>query len=196
MGIVRPVGSAIDMLAKKSKPYSPILAASCTIGHGNSSRSSHSWPLGRRTSAANPWIHSWTWIWSSVSWSENSAIGVPPGSWENGSAPRSGTAAAKLPRGNPREENGAIPSPHTSAPTDLTGLPDPGLRFGDEGRSSEGPHGRGSEASTRSTFTTAGGDMTRTTDIHTASDHSLVSAAAGGDAPSLDELHRRHAPIA
>lgn len=38
--------------------------------------------------------------------------------------------------------------------------------------------------------------MTRTTDIHTASDHSLVSAAAGGDAPSLDELHRRHAPIA
>src|SRR3546814_3045706 len=103
---------------------------------------------------------------------------------------------SKLPRGNPREENGAIPSPHTSVPTDLTGLPDPGLRFGDEGRSSEGPHGRGSEASTRTTFTTAGGDMTRTTDIHTASDHSLVSAAAGGDAQSLDELPRRRAPIA
>ena len=41
-GSVRPVGSAIA-LSRKSTPYRPIWAASSTIGHGNSSRSSHSW---------------------------------------------------------------------------------------------------------------------------------------------------------
>ena len=38
--------------------------------------------------------------------------------------------------------------------------------------------------------------MTRTTETTTTSDQALVTAAAGGDATSFDELHRRHAPMA
>jgi DNA-directed RNA polymerase specialized sigma24 family protein len=38
--------------------------------------------------------------------------------------------------------------------------------------------------------------MTRTTDTTTSSDQALVTAAAGGDAASFDELHRRRAPLA
>ena len=40
-GSMSPEGSAKEV-ATKSKPYSPIWAASCTTGQGNSSRSSHS----------------------------------------------------------------------------------------------------------------------------------------------------------
>src|SRR5690242_12218270 len=42
-------------------------------GHGVSSRSSHSAAAGRTTSAANPWTHSRTSRWSSLSSSENAA---------------------------------------------------------------------------------------------------------------------------
>ena len=73
-GSVRPVGSPIA-LSMKSKPYRPILAASWTIGHGNSSRSSHSSAAGRITSSAKSWTHSWICSWSSLS--EKSAMGPP-----------------------------------------------------------------------------------------------------------------------
>ncbi len=52
-----PDGSAKNC-AMPSKPYSPIFAASWMIGHGVSSRSSHSCAAGRTTSAANPWTQS------------------------------------------------------------------------------------------------------------------------------------------
>jgi hypothetical protein len=52
IGIVSPEGSPIIAWAMKSKEYSPIWAASSTIGHGNSSRSSHSSAAGRTTSLA------------------------------------------------------------------------------------------------------------------------------------------------
>ena len=50
-GRVSPVGSAIAFMMK-SMPYRPIWAASSTTGHGNSSRSSHSWAAGRMTFSA------------------------------------------------------------------------------------------------------------------------------------------------
>ena len=57
-GNVRPVASPIA-LSMKSNPYSPIWAASSTIGYGNSSRSSHSWAAGRITFSAKSWTHFW-----------------------------------------------------------------------------------------------------------------------------------------
>ena len=56
----RPVGSA-DWSAKKSSEYRPILAASWMIGHGVSSRSSHSAAAGRITSVANSCTQSRMW---------------------------------------------------------------------------------------------------------------------------------------
>ena len=55
-----PVGSE-KAWATKSKEYSPILAASSMMGHGVSSRSSHSGPAGRTTFSANSWTHFWIW---------------------------------------------------------------------------------------------------------------------------------------
>ena len=60
-GMVRPVGSPSIAWAMKSKLYSPISAASCTMGHGNSSRSSHSSAAGRTTVSAKSWTHFWIW---------------------------------------------------------------------------------------------------------------------------------------
>ena len=54
--ISRPVGSE-KHLAMKSNEYRPILAASSMIGHGVSSRSSHSGPAGRTTFSANSCTH-------------------------------------------------------------------------------------------------------------------------------------------
>ena len=68
-GSVRPVGSEMAFI-RKSTLYSPIWAASSTIGHGNSSRSSHSWAAGRTTSSAKSWIHFWICSWSSSRFSE------------------------------------------------------------------------------------------------------------------------------
>ena len=45
IGTEMPVGSA-NIEATKSSEYSPIRAASSMIGHGVSSRSSHSWAAG------------------------------------------------------------------------------------------------------------------------------------------------------
>src|ERR1700712_4311189 len=45
------------------------------IGHGVSSRSSHSWAAGRTTPSAKSWTHFWIWSWSSLRSSEKSAIG-------------------------------------------------------------------------------------------------------------------------
>ena len=53
IGMPSPLGSS-HWLEKKSSEYSPILAASSRMGHGVSSRSSHSAPAGLITSAANP----------------------------------------------------------------------------------------------------------------------------------------------
>jgi hypothetical protein len=50
-----------NMLAMKSSEYSPIVAASSMIGHGVSSRSSHSWAAGRTTFSAKSWTHFWSW---------------------------------------------------------------------------------------------------------------------------------------
>ena len=61
MAIVRPVGSA-KQLAMKSNEYSPMLAASLMMGHGVSSRSSHSCAAGRTTVSAKSWTHFWIWI--------------------------------------------------------------------------------------------------------------------------------------
>ena len=58
------------------------MAASWTTGHGNSSRSSHSWATGRMTFSAKSWTHFWICCWSSLSSSEKSVM------------------AAKLPTGN------------------------------------------------------------------------------------------------
>src|ERR1039458_8978884 len=41
------------------------------IGQGVSSRSSHSCAAGRTTRSANSWTQETTWIWPSLSWSEN-----------------------------------------------------------------------------------------------------------------------------
>ena len=54
--IISPVGS-LKAWATKSKEYSPFLAASSMMGHGVSSRSSHSRPAGRTTFSANSWTH-------------------------------------------------------------------------------------------------------------------------------------------
>ena len=77
----------------KSMEYRPILAASWMIGHGVSSRSSHSSPLGRSVVSANSWTQDWICFWSSLSSRENSAMRhlVP---WEGA------VAGHKLPRGN------------------------------------------------------------------------------------------------
>nr|AJD73978.1 cellulase/chitin deacetylase [uncultured microorganism] len=72
-GRVRPLSSPKAFI-KKSTPYRPILAASSTIGQGNSSRSSHSWAAGRMTSAANSWIHFWICCWSSLRFREKSLM--------------------------------------------------------------------------------------------------------------------------
>ena len=72
IGQVRPVGSA-NALAQNSHEYRPILAASSMMGHGVSSRSSHSWAAGRMTSSAKSWTHFWIWSWSSLRSSEKSA---------------------------------------------------------------------------------------------------------------------------
>ena len=69
IGRPSPVGSAKNW-ARPSKPYSPIFAASWMIGHGVSSRSSHSWAAGRITSAAKPCTQSRMSFWSWVSCSE------------------------------------------------------------------------------------------------------------------------------
>ena len=53
-GRVRPVGSP-NVFIRNSQPYRPISAACCTIGYGNSSRSSHSSPAGRMTFSAKSW---------------------------------------------------------------------------------------------------------------------------------------------
>ena len=56
----RPVGSEKHW-ATKSNEYSPFLAASSMIGHGVSSRSSHSGPAGRTTFSAKSWTHFTIW---------------------------------------------------------------------------------------------------------------------------------------
>ena len=65
-----PLGSA-TWVANISIEYNPTLAASWMIGHGVSSRSSHSAAAGRTTSTANSWTQSRTWITSSGSSREN-----------------------------------------------------------------------------------------------------------------------------
>src|SRR5258705_3348586 len=70
VSIPRPVGSAA-CVANNSMEYRPTLAASWMIGHGVSSRSSHSAAAGRTTVAANSWTQSLTWITSSDSSREN-----------------------------------------------------------------------------------------------------------------------------
>ncbi len=70
-------------------------AASWMIGHGVSSRSSHSWAAGRTTFSAKSWTHFWIWIWSSLRSNENSAMV---------SAPRvRRSCPSMLPAGNPVE---------------------------------------------------------------------------------------------
>lgn len=82
IGMVRPVGSAIIAWAMKSMLYRPMLAASCTIGQGNSSRSSHSSAAGRITSSAKSWTHFWSWIWSSFNSREKLPLMVTVLCWE------------------------------------------------------------------------------------------------------------------
>src|SRR3954469_17935793 len=73
-----------------------MVAASWTMGSGNSSRSSHSWAAGRTTFSAKSWIHFWIWSWSSLRAREKSAMGAP--------LRRRGTG--KLPGGNPFTHTG------------------------------------------------------------------------------------------
>ena len=94
-GSVRPVGSTIALI-RKSTPYRPIWAASSTIGHGNSSRSSHSWPAGRTTASAKSWTHFWICSWSSLSDAENSGMAL---SYHAGNI-------AVYPSNRPRRANG------------------------------------------------------------------------------------------
>src|SRR5207249_9348062 len=72
-GSISPLDSANDW-AMKSNPYRPIWAASRTTGHGNSSRSSHSWATGRMASSAKSCTHFCTCWTSSESCSEKSAM--------------------------------------------------------------------------------------------------------------------------
>src|SRR4051812_47593127 len=74
IGRLRPVWSPIIVCTTKSTPYSPMRAASSTIGHGYSSRSSHSSAAGRTTFSAKSWTHFCSCRWSSLSASEKSAI--------------------------------------------------------------------------------------------------------------------------
>src|SRR5438874_1354782 len=71
-----------------------MLAASWMIGHGVSSRSSHSWAAGRTTVSAKSCTHFSIWSWSSLRSRENSGIATPP--------PRSvqEPEPTKLPNGN------------------------------------------------------------------------------------------------
>ena len=55
-----PVGSP-NALAMKSIEYNPMFAASWMIGHGVSSRSSHSAAAGRTTSDAKSCTHFCSW---------------------------------------------------------------------------------------------------------------------------------------
>ena len=68
--------SSKNCVAKKSSEYSPILAASCRIGHGVCSRSSQSAAAGRITDAANSCTQSRISRRSLLSSSEN-WLGVP-----------------------------------------------------------------------------------------------------------------------
>ena len=63
IGMPSPVSSKL-WVAKKSSEYSPILAASSSTGHGNSSRSSHSAATGRTTFAAKSCTHDRRSRWS------------------------------------------------------------------------------------------------------------------------------------
>ena len=58
IGNVMPVGSP-NALATNSQEYRPTSAAAWMIGHGVSSRSSHSAAAGRTTSSAKSWTHFW-----------------------------------------------------------------------------------------------------------------------------------------
>src|SRR5438477_222976 len=71
-----------------------MLAASWMIGHGVSSRSSHTWAAGRTTVSAKSCTHFSIWSWSSLRSRENSGIATPP--------PRSvqEPEPTKLPNGN------------------------------------------------------------------------------------------------
>src|SRR5882757_1184765 len=76
VSVPMPVGSAA-WVANNSMEYRPTLAASWMIGHGVSSRSSHSAAAGRTTVAANSWTQSLTWITSSDSSRENDTATRP-----------------------------------------------------------------------------------------------------------------------
>ena len=88
IGIMSPPGSKKHWVMK-SKEYRPIRAASSMIGHGVSSRSSHSWAAGRMTSSAKSWTHFWIWSWSSLRSSENSDMSSPWSKHRSGQASRS-----------------------------------------------------------------------------------------------------------
>ena len=72
VSIPMPVGSAA-ICANSSGVYNPTLAASAMIGHGVSSRSSHSAAAGRITSSANSCTQSLTVVTSSDNSSEKPA---------------------------------------------------------------------------------------------------------------------------
>src|SRR6476659_10684630 len=81
-----PLGPAA-WVAKSSIEYNPTLAASWMIGHGVSSRSSHSAAAGRTTCSAKPCTQSRMSRWSSESSNEN-GVGSP------GASPLAAAAAA------------------------------------------------------------------------------------------------------
>ena len=70
---MRTPDGSVKALATKSREYRPTCAASSMIGHGVSSRSSHSWAAGRITSSAKSCTHCWICSWSSFNASENAA---------------------------------------------------------------------------------------------------------------------------
>ena len=74
----RPLGSAC-WVTINSIEYTPTFAASWMIGHGVSSRSSHSAAAGRMTFAAKSCTQSRTWMTSSESSSENDMATGPFG---------------------------------------------------------------------------------------------------------------------
>ena len=76
IGTEIPVGSA-NIEAMKSSEYSPMWAASSMIGHGVSSRSSHSWAAGRTTFSAKSCTHFCSCCWSSLRSFEKSAMSLP-----------------------------------------------------------------------------------------------------------------------
>src|SRR6516225_70179 len=77
IGMPRPVGPS-HCSPKNSSEYRPILAASSRIGHGVSSRSSHSAAAGRITDSANPCSQSRVSTRSLPSSSENPGLTAPP----------------------------------------------------------------------------------------------------------------------